>query len=57
MGVSGGEVRRFNWSFINAWWSEAAYNKVSDILDAIAAKAQDGASCVYTLAQMVQVIM
>ena len=25
---------------------EAAYNKVSDILDAIAAKAQDGASCV-----------
>lgn len=32
--------------FFNARWSKDAYNKVSDILDAIAAKAQDGASCV-----------
>ena len=44
MGVSGGERCPY-WSFINARWS-SAYNKVSDILDAIAAKAKDGASCV-----------
>ena len=35
-----------NWSIFNAWWSTKAYNKVSDILDAIAAKAKDGAACV-----------
>ena len=35
-----------NWSVINAGGQEEAYNKVADILDAIAAKAKDGASCV-----------
>ncbi len=46
MGVSGGEIGSVNWSVINAGGQEEAYNKVADILDAIAAKAKDGASCV-----------
>ena len=44
MGVSGGEVGAL--TSLMPGGQEAAYNKVSDILDAIAAKAKDGASCV-----------
>ena len=46
MGVSGGEVGALTGPSLMPGGQEAAYNKVSDILDAIAAKAQDGASCV-----------
>ena len=46
MGVSGGEVGALTGPSLMPGGQEAAYNKVSDILDAISAKAQDGASCV-----------
>ena len=46
MGVSGGEVGALTGPSLMPGGQEAAYNKVSDILDAIAAKAKDGASCV-----------
>ncbi|HDN3455009.1 TPA: NADP-dependent phosphogluconate dehydrogenase [Staphylococcus aureus] len=46
MGVSGGEVGALTGPSLMPGGQESAYNKVSDILDAIAAKAQDGASCV-----------
>ncbi|MEK4861574.1 NADP-dependent phosphogluconate dehydrogenase [Staphylococcus sp. FSL W8-0774] len=46
MGVSGGEVGALTGPSLMPGGQEDAYNKVSDILDAIAAKAQDGASCV-----------
>ena len=53
MGVSGGEVGALTGPSLMPGGQEAAYNKVSDILDAIAAKAKDGASCVNILDQMV----
>ena len=46
MGVSGGEVGALTGPSLMPGGQEAAYNKVRDILDAIAAKAKDGASCV-----------
>lgn len=46
MGVSGGEVGALTGPSLMPGGQEDAYNKVSDILDAIAAKAKDGASCV-----------
>ena len=53
MGVSGGEVGALTGPSLMPGGQEAAYNKVSDILDAIAAKAKDGASCVEYIDQMV----
>ena len=44
MGVSGGEVGALTGPSLMPGGQEA-YNKVSDILDAIVAKAKDGASC------------
>ena len=46
MGVSGGEIGALTGPSLMPGGQKDAYNKVSDILDAIAAKAQDGASCV-----------
>ncbi|CAM3968890.1 phosphogluconate dehydrogenase (NADP(+)-dependent, decarboxylating) [Staphylococcus schweitzeri] len=46
MGVSGGEIGALTGPSLMPGGQEEAYNKVADILDAIAAKAQDGASCV-----------
>ena len=46
MGVSGGEVGALTGPSLMPGGQEATYNKVSDILDAIVAKAKDGASCV-----------
>ena len=53
MGVSGGEVGALTGPSLMPGGQEATYNKVSDILDAIVAKAKDGASCVDILDQMV----
>ncbi|HDE5712255.1 TPA: NADP-dependent phosphogluconate dehydrogenase [Staphylococcus aureus] len=46
MGVSGGEIGALTGPSLMPGGQEEAYNKVADILDAIAAKAKDGASCV-----------
>ncbi|WP_251942919.1 NADP-dependent phosphogluconate dehydrogenase [Staphylococcus sp. Marseille-Q5304] len=46
MGVSGGEVGALTGPSLMPGGQKAAYDKVSDILDAISAKADDGASCV-----------
>lgn len=46
MGVSGGEIGALTGPSLMPGGQKDAYNKVSDIVDAIAAKAQDGASCV-----------
>ena len=46
MGVSGGEIGALTGPSLMPGGQEEAYNKVADILDAIAAKATDGASCV-----------
>ena len=54
MGVSGGEVGALTGPSLMPGGQEDAYNKVSDILDAIAAKAKDGASCGLILGQMAQ---
>ncbi len=53
MGVSGGEIGALTGPSLMPGGQEEAYNKVADILDAIAAKAKDGASCVTILDQMV----
>ncbi|MBY0918831.1 NADP-dependent phosphogluconate dehydrogenase [Staphylococcus aureus] len=45
MGVSGGEIGALTGPSLMPGGQEEAYNKVADILDAIAAKAKDGASC------------
>ena len=47
MGVSGGEIGALTGPSLMPGGQEEAYNKVADILDAIAAKAKDGASCIY----------
>ncbi|HCY6004837.1 TPA: NADP-dependent phosphogluconate dehydrogenase [Staphylococcus aureus] len=44
MGVSGGEIGALTGPSLMPGGQEEAYNKVADILDAIAAKAKDGAS-------------
>ncbi|HCU7775761.1 TPA: NADP-dependent phosphogluconate dehydrogenase [Staphylococcus aureus] len=46
MGVSGGEIGALTGPSLMPGGQEEAYNKVADILDAITAKAKDGASCV-----------
>ncbi|HAR5249234.1 TPA: NADP-dependent phosphogluconate dehydrogenase [Staphylococcus aureus] len=46
MGVSGGEIGALTGPSLMPGGQEEAYNKVADILDAIATKAKDGASCV-----------
>ncbi|HCZ0779216.1 TPA: NADP-dependent phosphogluconate dehydrogenase [Staphylococcus aureus] len=46
MGVSGGEIGALTGPSLMPGGQEEAYNKVADILAAIAAKAKDGASCV-----------
>lgn len=46
MGVSGGEIGALTGPSLMPGGQEEAYNKVADILYAIAAKAKDGASCV-----------
>ncbi|HDI8105078.1 TPA: NADP-dependent phosphogluconate dehydrogenase [Staphylococcus aureus] len=46
MGVSGGEIGALTGPSLMPGGQEEAYNKVADILDAIAAKAKDSASCV-----------
>ena len=46
MGVSGGEIGALTGPSLMPGGQQEAYNKVSDILDAIAAKAKDGAACV-----------
>ncbi|EZX70703.1 6-phosphogluconate dehydrogenase, decarboxylating [Staphylococcus aureus C5453] len=46
MGVSGGEIGALTGPSLMPGGQEEAYNKVADILDGIAAKAKDGASCV-----------
>ncbi|HHW6164085.1 TPA: NADP-dependent phosphogluconate dehydrogenase [Staphylococcus aureus] len=46
MGVSGGEIGALTGPSLMPGGQEEAYNKVADILDAIAVKAKDGASCV-----------
>ncbi|SBC28060.1 NADP-dependent phosphogluconate dehydrogenase [Staphylococcus aureus] len=46
MGVSGGEIGALTGPSLMPGGQEEAYNKVADILDAIAAKAKDGASSV-----------
>ncbi|EVX96454.1 NADP-dependent phosphogluconate dehydrogenase [Staphylococcus aureus] len=46
MGVSGGEIGALTGPSLMPGGQEEAYNKVADILDVIAAKAKDGASCV-----------
>ncbi|EOB7206447.1 NADP-dependent phosphogluconate dehydrogenase [Staphylococcus aureus] len=46
MGVSGGEIGALTGPSLMPGGQEEAYNKVADILDAIGAKAKDGASCV-----------
>lgn len=46
MGVSGGEIGALTGPSLMPGGQEEAYNKVADILDAILAKAKDGASCV-----------
>ncbi|HGO1808344.1 TPA: NADP-dependent phosphogluconate dehydrogenase [Staphylococcus aureus] len=46
MGVSGGEIGALTGPSLMPGGQEEAYNKVADILDAIAAKAKDDASCV-----------
>ncbi|AWQ77635.1 6-phosphogluconate dehydrogenase [Staphylococcus aureus] len=46
MGVSGGEIGALTGPSLMPGGQEEAYNKVADILDAIAAMAKDGASCV-----------
>lgn len=46
MGVSGGEIGALTGPSLMPGGQEEAYNKVADILDAIAAKAKDGDSCV-----------
>lgn len=46
MGVSGGEIGALTGPSLMPGGQEEAYNKVADILGAIAAKAKDGASCV-----------
>ncbi|EML5022138.1 NADP-dependent phosphogluconate dehydrogenase [Staphylococcus aureus] len=46
MGVSGGEIGALTGPSLMPGGQEEAYNKVADILDAIAAKAKDGSSCV-----------
>ncbi len=46
MGVSGGEIGALTGPSLMPGGQEEAYNKVADILDTIAAKAKDGASCV-----------
>lgn len=46
MGVSGGEIGALTGPSLMPGGQEEAYNKVADILDAIAANAKDGASCV-----------
>lgn len=46
MGVSGGEIGALTGPSLMPGGQEEAYNKVADILDSIAAKAKDGASCV-----------
>ncbi|RIP34268.1 NADP-dependent phosphogluconate dehydrogenase [Staphylococcus gallinarum] len=46
MGVSGGEVGALTGPSLMPGGQEEAFDKVSDILEAISAKAKDGASCV-----------
>ena len=46
MGVSGGEVGSFTGPSLRPGVQKEAFDKVSDILEAISAKAKDGASCV-----------
>ena len=46
MGVYGGEIGALTGPSLMPGGQQEAYNKVSDILDAIAAKAKDGAACV-----------
>ena len=57
MGVSGGEIGALTGPSLMPGGQQEAYNKVSDILDAIAAKAKDGAACVEYIGPMVQDIM